>query len=100
MKGVLEASQIGNRRWRRVFEMVALVGEGPQVPSPCQSVCVMHPDTGWCEGCLRTMDEIARWSRMDNAGKRAVCADLPERLAQRLQLDAQAQARPSGAGSC
>lgn len=98
MTGRIEASQIVNRRWRRVFEMASLVGEGPQVPSPCQSVCVMHPDTEWCEGCLRTMDEIARWSRMDNAGKRAVWADLPERLAQRLQLDAQAQARSPGAG--
>lgn len=86
---------ISNRRWRRVAEMARHVGEGPQVPSPCQSVCVMHPDTGWCEGCLRTIDEIAAWSRMDNPARRAVWAQLPQRLAQRLQLDARAQDAPS-----
>jgi uncharacterized protein len=32
----------------------------------------MNPDTGWCDGCLRTIDEIAGWSSMDDAQKRAV----------------------------
>jgi hypothetical protein len=32
----------------------------------------MNPDTGWCEGCLRTIDEIAGWSSLDDAQKRAV----------------------------
>jgi hypothetical protein len=42
------------------------------VPSPCIDVCRMNPDTGWCEGCLRTIDEIAGWSSLDDAQKRAV----------------------------
>jgi predicted Fe-S protein YdhL (DUF1289 family) len=42
------------------------------VPSPCISVCRMDADTGFCEGCLRTIDEIAAWRTMDDAGKRAV----------------------------
>ncbi len=50
------------------------------VPSPCQSVCRMEPDTGWCEGCLRTLDEITAWSRMDDAGKRAVWHEITRRL--------------------
>ena len=33
---------------------------GP-VPSPCISVCRMDAVTGWCEGCFRTLDEIAGW---------------------------------------
>lgn len=51
------------------------------VPSPCQSVCRMDPATGWCEGCLRSIDEIAAWSRLDDAGKRAVWRAIGERLA-------------------
>jgi len=30
--------------------------------SPCISICVMNPSSGWCEGCYRTLDEIAGWS--------------------------------------
>jgi predicted Fe-S protein YdhL (DUF1289 family) len=43
-----------------------------ELPSPCISICRMVPATGLCEGCLRTIDEIAAWSRMDDAGKRSV----------------------------
>lgn len=49
------------------------------VPSPCISVCRMDEATGWCAGCLRTLDEIAGWSRLDDEGKRAVLATLPGR---------------------
>ncbi len=85
----LDPRTIANRRWRRVAEMAAQVRAepGPHVPSPCQSVCVMHPETGWCEGCLRSLPEIADWSRMDNAAKLAVWAQLPARLQQRIALE-------------
>ncbi|MGF6753079.1 putative Fe-S protein YdhL (DUF1289 family) [Paraburkholderia sp. GAS42] len=42
------------------------------VPSPCIDVCRMNRDTGWCDGCLRTIDEIAGWSSFDDRQKRAV----------------------------
>ena len=42
------------------------------VPSPCISICRMDPVSGFCEGCLRTLAEIAAWSRMDDAEKRRV----------------------------
>ncbi|PRX34166.1 hypothetical protein B0G75_102195 [Paraburkholderia sp. BL18I3N2] len=42
------------------------------VPSPCINVCRMDASTGWCEGCLRTIDEIAGWSLFDDDAKRAV----------------------------
>ncbi len=42
------------------------------LPSPCTSVCRIDADNGLCAGCLRTLDEIAAWSRMDDAGKRQV----------------------------
>ena len=49
------------------------------VPSPCNNVCRMNPDTGLCEGCLRTLDEIANWSVMSDAEKRTVLAQLSAR---------------------
>lgn len=49
------------------------------MPSPCISVCRMHAASGWCEGCHRTLDEIARWSAMSEAEKRAVWKALPLR---------------------
>ena len=49
------------------------------VASPCINICRMHPASGWCEGCLRTIDEIAGWSRLDDAGRRAVLQRLPAR---------------------
>jgi len=49
------------------------------VPSPCNNVCRMNPDTSLCEGCFRTLNEIAAWSAMSNAEKRAVLAQLPAR---------------------
>ena len=39
----------------------------------------MNPRNGLCEGCLRTIDEIAAWSRMDDDEKRAVWILLEER---------------------
>ena len=49
------------------------------VASPCINVCQMDDATGWCVGCLRSLDEIGNWSRLDDASKRAVCAQLPQR---------------------
>jgi uncharacterized protein len=43
----------------------------------------MDPRTGLCEGCLRTIEEIAAWSRMSPEEKRAVLAQLPARGAGR-----------------
>lgn len=54
------------------------------VASPCISLCRMHAGTGWCEGCLRTIDEIAAWGRLDDDGRRAVLLRLsPRRVAWR-----------------
>ncbi|MDT6963508.1 DUF1289 domain-containing protein [Cupriavidus sp. SZY C1] len=51
------------------------------VPSPCRSVCKMDRDSGFCEGCLRTIDEIAGWSGADDAQRRRIWALLPARVA-------------------
>ena len=53
-----------------------------EVASPCTSVCEMDPQSGYCRGCFRTLDEIAAWSVLDADGKRAVLAALPSRRAE------------------
>ncbi|WP_420993977.1 DUF1289 domain-containing protein [Cupriavidus sp. 30B13] len=64
------------------------------VPSPCRNVCRMDAASGYCEGCLRTIEEIAAWSGSDDAARRAVWARLPARAA---HLIAQGCARPRDA---
>ena len=51
-----------------------------EVPSPCLSVCRMDPVTQLCEGCLRTLDEIAAWGRMEDGEKREVWHAISRRL--------------------
>ena len=53
-----------------------------EVASPCINVCKMNQSTGWCEGCRRTIEEIANWSAYSAAQKRAVLARLPARKLQ------------------
>jgi len=47
--------------------------------SPCISICRMDEATGWCEGCLRTIDEIAVWSLLDDGERQQVNAQLGQR---------------------
>ncbi|ALK95136.1 hypothetical protein AB595_27710 [Massilia sp. WF1] len=51
------------------------------VPSPCINVCRMVRETGLCEGCLRTIDEIVAWGTASDADKRAVWAEIRRREA-------------------
>ncbi len=39
----------------------------------------MNPETGYCIGCLRTLDEIADWLEMTDEEKSEVLARLDER---------------------
>jgi predicted Fe-S protein YdhL (DUF1289 family) len=49
------------------------------VASPCINVCRMDEASGWCEGCLRTIDEIAAWASLGDDDKCAVWLRLEER---------------------
>jgi len=53
--------------------------QGNGVPSPCINVCRMNPQTQLCEGCFRTLDEIAAWSALGDVEKSALLAQLPSR---------------------
>ena len=50
-----------------------------EVQSPCVKICVVHPAERICTGCLRSLDEIAAWSRMSNAERAALIEELPGR---------------------
>lgn len=53
------------------------------VLSPCIGVCEIDAQ-GLCAGCLRTLDEIARWGLMGDAERsRIMDAVLPSREAER-----------------
>lgn len=52
------------------------------IETPCIAVCMMDPRSGLCFGCGRTLPEIARWHRIDNAERLAIMATLPARKAE------------------
>jgi len=60
---------------------MTVASESP-VASPCNSVCRMDDRTGWCLGCMRTIEEIAGWAAFDEAAKRRVCEALVVRRRQ------------------
>jgi predicted Fe-S protein YdhL (DUF1289 family) len=43
---------------------------------------MIDPGTGLCFGCGRSLPEIARWHRIDNAERLAIMAQLPARMAE------------------
>jgi predicted Fe-S protein YdhL (DUF1289 family) len=61
-----------------------LASDSAHVPSPCVSVCVVHPTLGLCEGCLRNIEEIGAWGQMPSAQQRQVWQQIQQRCDQRL----------------
>lgn len=53
-----------------------------EVESPCIKICVIHPQSRLCTGCLRSIDEITMWSKMTPEARRAVMQELPARQGQ------------------
>lgn len=51
----------------------------PAVASPCIGTCRMDAADRWCEGCLRSRDEIAAWSQLSPLEQRALRAQLTQR---------------------
>jgi predicted Fe-S protein YdhL (DUF1289 family) len=52
------------------------------IETPCIAVCMIGPRTSLCFGCGRSLPEIARWHRIDNAERLAIMAQLPARMAE------------------
>lgn len=49
------------------------------ISSPCVKICVIDPGTGLCEGCGRTLKEIAQWGALSEGERLKIMAELPER---------------------
>jgi predicted Fe-S protein YdhL (DUF1289 family) len=56
------------------------------IESPCNKVCVIEPRSGFCRGCGRNLDEIARWTALTDDERRRVIAELPRRLSRMQTL--------------
>ncbi|MCU4182173.1 DUF1289 domain-containing protein [Bosea sp. BH3] len=50
------------------------------ISTPCIKVCVIDPASKLCEGCGRTLAEIAQWGRFTEVERLAIIAALPDRL--------------------
>ena len=49
------------------------------VKSPCNKICEMDYNTGFCEGCNRTIEEISKWSSMTELEKLRVLEEIQVR---------------------
>ena len=56
-----------------------LGGNMSAVASPCTNGCRLDAASGWCEGCQRTLTEIATWASLSDEDKQAVWQALPAR---------------------
>ncbi|WP_242494401.1 DUF1289 domain-containing protein [Loktanella sp. IMCC34160] len=64
-----------------------------EIDSPCVKICVVHPAARLCTGCLRSIDEIGRWSRMTPEERQTIMAELPARKPLLVQRRGGRQAR-------
>lgn len=49
------------------------------IASPCIQVCTVDGASGLCLGCLRSLPEIAQWSRFSDEQRDQVLQELPSR---------------------
>jgi hypothetical protein len=49
------------------------------IDSPCNGDCVIDQETGYCQGCGRTMTEITRWRTLSAERKQDICRQLEDR---------------------
>ena len=54
------------------------------IATPCVMVCTVDGASGLCLGCLRTLPEIATWSRMSDEERAKIMSELEGR---RDQID-------------
>ena len=62
-----------------LLEKAAELDGAQPAPSPCISICRMDADTGLCEGCFRTLEEIAAWGMASDAERRQLWQELVQR---------------------
>lgn len=48
--------------------------------SPCNNICTIDRNSGFCAGCGRTLDEIAKWGAMGADRRKEIMDLLPARM--------------------
>ncbi|MEY3699188.1 MAG: hypothetical protein RL631_1841 [Pseudomonadota bacterium] len=72
---------------RQRWQAVQFAPADQMLASPCVSVCTMHNERDECLGCLRSIDEIARWGMSTPAQQREIWQRLGQRIAQHFNGD-------------
>ena len=49
------------------------------IKTPCIKVCVVDGESGLCLGCYRRLNEVATWTRLTEAERETILAELPDR---------------------
>lgn len=49
------------------------------IETPCIKVCEIDRKTGFCRGCARTLDEIARWASLSDEERATIMRELATR---------------------
>ena len=55
------------------------VCDSAMIETPCVKICTLDARRGFCLGCGRTIDEIARWGSMSAGERSRILNELPER---------------------
>ena len=66
-------------KFRRASIRVVPSAVPTQLPSPCISICRIDAASGHCEGCHRTIEEIAAWGGAPESRKREILAAIEAR---------------------
>ena len=66
----IEDKERYNENWDRIFGGVS---------SPCVDVCRLNYTKKICEGCLRTLDEIAAWGYANDDERQRILKNVEER---------------------
>jgi len=62
-----------------VTRAVLVADMAENIPSPCISVCRLDAQQAYCEGCLRSLDELRRWGSSSDVEKKAIWALVAQR---------------------
>ena len=49
------------------------------IATPCVKVCVVDGESGLCMGCYRQLSEVAGWTKLTEADRARIMAELPSR---------------------
>lgn len=67
-----------------------MIEQATSIASPCIGVCSLDAGTGWCEGCFRTIDEIAAWGALDERARRQIWRSLRARRREHAEAKTEA----------